>query len=73
LVEAAGFIGAHVFNATLRQLGFEQALQFALAGGVATAARMTCFALVHADENVLVEFRHRLSLTHGCEVAASAR
>jgi hypothetical protein len=68
LVEASGFVGAHVFNATLRQLGFEQALQFALAGGVATAARMACFALVHADKNVFVEFRHTLSLTHGREV-----
>jgi len=58
LVEAAGFVGAHVFNATLRQFAFEQALQFALAGGIATAARMACFALVHADENVFVELRH---------------
>jgi hypothetical protein len=68
LVEAAGFVGAHIFNATLSQLSFEQALQFALAGGVAATARVACFALVHADENVLVEFRHSLSLTHGREV-----
>ena len=37
-------------------------------GRVAAAVRMTFFALVHADENVLVEFRHSLSLTHGREV-----
>jgi hypothetical protein len=68
LIEAAGFIGADVFYAALGQLGFEQALELALAGGVAATARMAWFALVHADENVLVEFRHGLSLTHGCEV-----
>jgi len=58
LVEAAGFIGADVFYSTLRQLGFEEALQFALRGGVATAAGMARFALIHADEDVFVELRH---------------
>jgi hypothetical protein len=58
LIEAAGFIGADVFYSALRQLGFEEALEFALAGGVAAAARMAWFALVHADENVFVEFGH---------------
>ena len=58
LVEAAGFIGADVFYSALCQLGFEEALQFALPGGVAAAARMAWFALVHANEDVFVELRH---------------
>jgi hypothetical protein len=58
LVEAAGFVGANVFYSPLRQLGFEEALQFALPGGVAAATRMAWFALIHANENVFVELRH---------------
>ena len=60
LIQATGFIGADVFDSALGQLGFEQALQFALAGGIATAARVACFALIHADKNMFGEFGHEL-------------
>jgi hypothetical protein len=45
-------------NALLRQLGFEEPLQLALAGGIATAARVACFPCIHADENVFIKFCH---------------
>jgi hypothetical protein len=58
LVEAAGFVGAHQLDAALGQLGFEEALQLALAGGVAAAAGVAGFSLVHADKNMLFKFWH---------------
>jgi len=60
LIEAAGFVGADIFQAALRQLGFEKALQFALAGGITAWARVAFSALIHAYKNVLVEFGHDL-------------
>ena len=60
LIEATGFVGADILQSALRQLGLEEALQFALAGGIAASARVACFALIHADKNVLVEFGHDL-------------
>jgi hypothetical protein len=65
LIEASGFIGADVLDTALGELGFEQALQFALAGGIAAAAQMAGLALIHAYENMFVELWHDISLTHG--------
>src|SRR5262249_60182607 len=58
LVEAAGLVGATQFDAPLVVLNLEQALQFAATGRIAAAARVAGFALVHANEDVLGEFRH---------------
>jgi hypothetical protein len=63
LIEASGFVGANQFHTALRELRFEQALQFALPGGIAASARMAFFALIHADENVFCELRHVFSAT----------
>jgi hypothetical protein len=63
LIEASGLIGANEFHAALRKLRFEQALQFALSGGIAASARMALFALIHADENVFCQLRHRFAAT----------
>jgi hypothetical protein len=60
LIQATGFVGADIFNSELRQLGLEQALEFALTGGIATAARVALFPLIHADKNMFVEFGHGL-------------
>jgi hypothetical protein len=60
LIQATGFVGADAFQSALRQLGLEEALQFALACWIATAARVAFFPLVEADENMFVEFGHDL-------------
>jgi hypothetical protein len=60
LIEAPGFVRAHGCQASLRQFSFEQALQFSLSSGIAAAARVTFLALIHADKNMLAEFRHAL-------------
>jgi hypothetical protein len=58
LIEAAGFVGAHHLDAALGELGFEEALEFALAGGIAAGARMAWFALVHTNKNMLFKLGH---------------
>jgi hypothetical protein len=60
LIQATGFVGADIFQSALRQFGLEEALQFALACWIATAARVAFFPLIHANKNVLVEFGHDL-------------
>jgi hypothetical protein len=60
LVQTAAFIRSNlrIRNVLFRQLGFEEPLQLALAGGVATTARVACFAGVHANENMFLKFCH---------------
>src|SRR5215831_4689150 len=59
LIEASRLV--HPQNALCapqRKLRFEHAVQLRFSGGIAAAARVPCFALIRADENVLIEFRH---------------
>jgi hypothetical protein len=58
LIQAARFVRANEFDATLFQLHFEKSLKLALACWIATWPRMARFTLIHADENVFSEFRH---------------
>ncbi len=63
LIEASGFIGADgALQAKFGEPVFESFLQFAFAGGIATAARGFRVALIPADENMLFKFRHADSL-----------
>jgi hypothetical protein len=61
LIQASGFVRAHQRYSALGQFCFEKSLQLALARGIATAARMPYFALIHANENVLFELWHQVA------------
>ena len=64
LIKASGFVGADgALQSKLGEPVFESLLQFAFAGGVATATRGFRVARVAADENMLLEFRHEDILT----------
>lgn len=59
LVETSGLIGTNsMLQSAFCQLLFEDPLQLALAGGITAAARMSLRALINADKNMFVEFRH---------------
>ena len=59
LVQAAGLVGAHsALQPALGQFLLEQLLQLCPRGGIATSAWMAWRALVSADENMALEFRH---------------
>ena len=62
LVEAAGLIRPDGRpQSTECDPGLEGAMQFALSRGIATAAGMAFWPLIGANENVSLEFRHRVS------------
>ena len=59
LVEAAGLVGSHsAHEPVLRQFLLEELLQLGLGRGIAASSRMACGALVSANEDMFVEFRH---------------
>src|ERR1700747_3905922 len=60
LIQAAGLVRSHQFQAALGQFDLEQTLQFTLSGGVAAPAGVARFALIHANEDVFFEFWHGL-------------
>ncbi len=63
LVEASGFVGADgALQSQFSEPVFESFLQLAFASRVTTAARGFRIALIAADENMLLEFRHEDSL-----------
>jgi hypothetical protein len=63
LIEAAGHIRTHPFlESTQSEFLFEQVLQLGLAPGVAAPARMSGFALIAADEQMLLELGHNPNL-----------
>jgi hypothetical protein len=63
LVKAARLIGANpVLQPTLRQLLFEQPLQFSMAIGITAAARAVRRTLIAAHKNVPFELRHTLNV-----------
>jgi hypothetical protein len=61
LLEASRFVGAdsRSCNSPDRQCLLEFRLQLAFGFGIATAPRMSRWALVAADENMLFEFGHK--------------
>src|SRR5579864_2465018 len=62
LVEAAGLVSADVaFDAALRQLDLEHALQITFAGRIARGAGISSRPLVATDKNVFLKFGHGLS------------
>lgn len=62
LIEASRFIRSHrALDSALRELHFEEAMEFAFARRAAAAAGMSFGPLIRADEDVSFEFRHRLS------------
>lgn len=59
LIEAAGLVGANLaFQSALRQFLLERLLEFGFSGGIAAAARMALRALISANEDMLLKFRH---------------
>jgi hypothetical protein len=63
LVEASRHIGAHAFFETAqREFLLEEELQLGLARGIAAAARMSGFALIAANEEMLLELGHELNV-----------
>lgn len=62
LIEAPGLVGA---NASLQTTGGEfllkEFLQVCVGLRIAASARMACWALIAADEDVVLELWHRLS------------
>src|SRR5262249_3663643 len=63
LVEASGLVCADTpVQAALGKFLLELLLQLRLASGIATSARMPRRAHVSTDENVALEFRHRIRL-----------
>jgi hypothetical protein len=59
LVKASRLICANKLYAALLELHLEKPLQFPLPRRIATWPRMSRFSLIHANENVFREFRHR--------------
>jgi hypothetical protein len=63
LIEASGHICPHSFlKSTQSEFLFEEELQLGLAGGIAATTRMSSFALIAADEEMLFELGHRFNL-----------
>jgi hypothetical protein len=59
LVQASGLVGAYsAFQPALGQFLLEQLLQLGLLRRITTSARMSRWALVPANENMALEFRH---------------
>lgn len=56
-IQASGLLGTNLgFQARVRNLGFEGLKDFFSAFGLAAAAGMSRWALIHADENVMFQF-----------------
>jgi len=63
LIQASGHVGAHALPEPAQcELLLKEILQLGLALGITAAPRMTCFALVAADEKVLLELGHELNV-----------
>lgn len=64
LVETAGHVRAHpLLESTQGEFLFEKELELSLARRIAATARMSGFALIAADEKVLLELGHKLKFT----------
>jgi hypothetical protein len=60
LVEASSLIGAHTaFQPALGKFLFEELLQPGFGGGIAASSRMAGRALIPADKNMSLKFRHQ--------------
>lgn len=65
LVKAAGFVGADpVLETACHQFLFENPLQLACSARIATSSRMAGRALIDADKDMFLEFRHLTNLTN---------
>ncbi len=63
LIETSGHVGANtLFESPQCEFLLEEKLQLGLARRIATSARMSCLALITANENMLLELGHETNL-----------
>jgi hypothetical protein len=60
LIEASGLVGSHPsLQSTDRDSSLEELVEFTRSTGIAASPRMSRLSLISANENMMIEFRHR--------------